>query len=179
MHHHMDGFTLIEAMIVLLVSAILLLVAVPAWSYAISSAYNAATRSALAMTVVDAVRHSALTGTEVVLCADTGTAQCSGDVDWRNGWIAFADRNGDRVRDPHETVVRQAPPLEGGVRLWTTVGRTRLVFQPNGGNAGSNATFTLCDKRGVAKASTLVLANNGRLRQGIPTPAAAQACVYG
>ena len=63
------------------------------------------------------------------------------------------------------------------MHLRTTVGRTRLVFQPNGGNAGSNVTFTLCDGRGAAQATTLVLANDGRLRSGTPSTAAAQACV--
>ena len=179
MRYFLKGFTLIEAMIVLLVAAILLAVAIPAWSNAASAAHNGATRSVLAATVLDAVRHSALTGVEVVLCPDTGATQCSGKVDWSGGWIVFADVNGNRMRDAAETVVKQAPKLEGGVRLRSTVGRTRLVFQPNGGNAGSNVTFTLCDGRGVAKASTLVLANDGRLRQGTPTEAAAQACVYG
>ena len=53
------------------------------------------------------------------------------------------------------------------------------MSQPNGGNAGLNVTFTLCDSRGIEKATTLVLANDDRLRQGTPTAAAAQACVYG
>ena len=179
MRYQLKGFTLIEAMIVLLVAAILLAVAIPAWSNATSAAHNGATRAALASTVLDAVRHSALMGADVVACPGTGEAQCSGSFDWSGGWIVFADVNGNRVRDAHETVVKQAPALEGGVRLRSTAGRTKLVFQPNGGNAGSNVTFTLCDKRGVAKASTLVLANDGRIRQGIPTAAAAQACVYG
>lgn len=179
MHYHLKGFTLIEAMIVLLVAAILLAVAIPAWSNAASAAQNGATRAVLASTVLDAVRHSALMGAEVVVCPVTGAPQCSGSIDWSGGWIVFADLNGNRVREPHETLVSEAPALEGGVRLRTTAGRTKLVFQPGGGNAGSNVTFTLCDKRGVGKASTLVLANDGRLRQGIPTAAAAQACVYG
>jgi type IV fimbrial biogenesis protein FimT len=51
------------------------------------------------------------------------------------------------------------------------------VVQPNGGNAGSNVTFTLCDGRGADQATTLVLANNGRLRSGTPTADAAQACM--
>ena len=174
---HPRGFTLIEAMIVMAVAAILLAIAVPAWSNAISAAHNGATRSALASTVLDAVRHSALTGTEVVICPDSGATQCKGSVDWSGGWIVFADLNGNRTRQPHETLLRHAPALEGGVRLRSTVGRTRLVFQPNGGNAGSNVTFTLCDRRGIEKATTLVLANDGRLRQGKPTATAAQACI--
>jgi len=38
-------------------------------------------------------------------------------------------------------------------------------------------TFTLCDGRGVAKAQSLVLANDGRLRVGKPSASAAQACM--
>jgi len=179
MHHRTEGFTLIEAMIVMLIAAILLAIAVPAWSNAMSAAHNGATRGTLATTLLAAVHHSALTGAEVVVCPRTGVDQCSGSVDWSMGWIVFADLNGNRSRDANETLVRQVSMLEGGVRLRSTVGRTRLVFQPNGGNAGSNVTFTLCDGRGTEQATTLVLANDGRLRQGKPTAAAAQACVYG
>ncbi len=62
-------------------------------------------------------------------------------------------------------------------RLRHAARRPRLVFQPNGGNAGSNVTFTLCDRRGAAKATTLVLANDGLLRAGTPSAAAAEACL--
>lgn len=179
MHYQLKGFTLIEATTVLAVAAVLLAVAVPAWRNAISAAHNGQTRAALANTVLEAVRHSAITGSEVVMCADTGGAQCSGNVDWSDGWIVFADLNGNRLRDPAEILVKQASALKGGVRLRSTIGRTRVVFQPSGSNAGSNVTFTLCNARGSRKASTLVLANNGRLRQDTPTAAAVRACIHG
>jgi type IV fimbrial biogenesis protein FimT len=51
------------------------------------------------------------------------------------------------------------------------------VFQPNGGNAGSNVTFTLCDGRGAAQARSLVMANDGRLRATPAGAAAARACM--
>ena len=78
-----------------------------------------------------------------------------------------------------EGLLRHQAALDGGVHLRSTRGRTRLVFQPNGGNAGSNVTFTLCDRRGRDRAVTLVLANNGRLRDGRPSRTAAEACVRG
>ncbi|MBA2238690.1 MAG: GspH/FimT family pseudopilin [Lysobacter sp.] len=173
------GFSLIEAVIVLLVAAILLAVAIPAWSNAASAAHNMAARGALATSLLDAVRHSALTGSEVVVCPAGSALQCSRQPDWSAGWIVFSDLNGNRVREPAETLVRQAAALGGGVRLRSTPGRTRLVFQPSGGNAGSNLTLTLCDSRGADEATTLVVANDGRIRMGKPTAAAAQACVYG
>jgi type IV fimbrial biogenesis protein FimT len=63
------------------------------------------------------------------------------------------------------------------VRLRSSAGRTRVTFQGNGGNAGSNLTFTLCDGRGPAKARALVLSNSGRLRDApADADAAAATC---
>ncbi len=156
--------------------AILAGVAVPAWSSASEAARSGSAQAALGVSILDAVSHAALTGSEVVLCPGSA-AGCRPSIDWSEGWIAYADLDGDRIRDPNETVLKVARPLGGKVHLRSTQGRTRLVFRPNGGNVDSNVTFTLCDGRGVAKASTLVLANNGRLRSGIPTGAVALACL--
>lgn len=175
------GFTLLEALMAVLVAAVLVGAAVPSLQSARASAYAGKARSEMLGTIMAAVHHSALAGTEVVLCRPTSPTaeQCAGTTDWSEGWAAFADINGNRVRDANEPVIHRQPPLAGGVKLRTTEGRTRLVFQPNGGNAGSNVTFTLCDWRGPAKAVTFVLANDGRMRWGRPTDASARQCAYG
>ena len=176
MPHRQSGFTFVEAMVSLIVVAILVGVAVPAWSSASEAARNGSAQATLGVSILGAVSHAALTGSEVVLCPGDA-AGCRSSIDWSGGWIAYADLDQDRIRDPNETLLKAAPSLGGKVHLRSTQGRTRLVFQPNGGNAGSNVTFTLCDGRGIAKATTLVLANNGRLRSGTPTEAAALACL--
>lgn len=176
MSHRQSGFTLVEAMVSLVVVAILAGVAVPAWSNASEAARNGSAQSALGISILGAVNHAALTGSEVVLCPGDA-AGCRPSIDWSGGWVAYADINGNRLRDANETLLRAVPALGGKVHLRSTPGRTRLVFQPNGGNAGSNVTFTLCDGRGMAKAITLVLSNGGRLRPGVPTEAAALACL--
>ena len=173
------GFTLIEALVAMAIVAIGLGIAVPAYSNAAAATHSGATRVDLAESLFAALNHSTLTGTEVVVCSSRDGIACSGSVDWSQGWIAFADLDGNRIHDANETLLRRQPRLNGGTRLRSTSQRTRIVFQPHGGaSAGSNVTFTLCDGRGPAKATTVVLANNGRLRQGIPTAAAANACVY-
>lgn len=170
------GFTLIEAVICLAIAAILLGVAVPALQDAIARSRASATRAELLATWTLAVGHAATTGTEVVLCPSAGTG-CRNSFDWSEGWIAFADLDGNRRRAPGETLVDVADALHDSVRLRSTTGRRRLVVQPNGGNAGSNVTFTLCDSRGVGDAVALVLANNGRLRAAKPKSKAARGCV--
>lgn len=174
-----QGFTFIEAVIAMAIAALLVAVAVPAWTSATAAVHSRAVRAALLESITEAIRHSTMTGAEVVLCASPDGLACSGQPDWSGGWLAYADIDGNRERAPNETLLRRQHALEGGVHLRSTRGRTRLVFQPNGGNAGSNVTFTLCDRRGGDRAVALVLANNGRLREGRPSRAAATSCVRG
>src|SRR6478672_9343948 len=157
-----SGFTLIEALIALAVTAVLVGVAVPAWSGASEGAHAGAAQAALLESLVRAIDHAAVSGSEVVLCPGD-PAGCRDSVDWSDGWIVWSDLDGDRTRDPGEPLLQAQAALGGRVHLRSTGGRRRLVFQPNGGNAGSNVTFTLCDGRGPAQARALVLANDGRL----------------
>lgn len=176
MHHNRPGFTLIEVAICLAIAGIVLGLAVPALQDAIARSRAAAVRSALLGTWTAAVGHAATTGKEVVLCPSTGSG-CRDSFDWSDGWIAFVDIDGNRRRSAAEALVDSREALHDSVRLRSTTGRRRLVVQPNGGNAGSNVTFTLCDRRGIDAAVTLVLANNGRLRAGDPSRKSAQGCV--
>lgn len=173
------GLTLIEALIAMAVLSILAAVAIPAWSHARAAANSGSVRAELAASLLDAIRHSAVAGSEVVICPVQAGDQCSNSANWDQGWMVFADLNGNRIPDPNETRVAAEPPLPDGVHLRSTAGRVRLVFQPNGGNAGSNVTFTLCDPRGPAFASSLVLSNSGNLRTGQASIASARNCAYG
>jgi type IV fimbrial biogenesis protein FimT len=171
------GFTLIEAVISLAVACTVMGIAIPSVTSATEAAHSGAAKAKLLATLNRTIGHAAATGVEVVLCPGDTTGGCRPSPDWSGGWIAFADLDGNRQRGANETLLVDEAALSGKVHLRSTEGRTRLVFQPNGGNAGSNVTFTLCDGRGVDKATTLVLANDGRLRAGTPTAAAAQACM--
>lgn len=170
------GFTFMEAITAMLIASVLVAVAVPAMADARSVAHAKAARAALLESITQSIAHSALTGSEVVLCASGDGIACSGQPEWSGGWLAYADLDGNRERTDGETLLRRQQALDGGVHLRSTAGRTRLIFRPNGGNVGSNVTFTLCDRRGPDKAVTLVMANNGRLRDGTPTATAARDC---
>jgi type IV fimbrial biogenesis protein FimT len=126
--------------------------------------------------VLLAASRSASGGREVVVCPGVPHA-CSGGIDWHRGWIAYVDADADRLHDVGEDLLQQVAPLGGKVRLRSTVGRTRLVFQPDGASAGTNTTFTLCDGRGAGRATALVLNNAGRLRAATADAGAARACV--
>lgn len=172
------GFTLIDLLIATIILGIVLGIAIPALKDTVARVQASSARSAITVTLFDALRHATVLGREVVICPASDT-QCAGGKDWSHGWIAFIDGDGNRQRSPGEQIVRQQTALPASVRLHGTVGRPRIVYQPNGGNAGSNVTYTLCDRRGPKHALALILSNGGRLRSAPAAPAAAAACANG
>lgn len=172
------GFTLLDLLIALTILGILFGIALPALDHAVARVRAAEARSALTVTLFDAQRHATVLGREVVVCP-AEAEQCIGGVDWSRGWIAFVDRDGDRLRGPGDTLIRREEALAPGQRLIGSIGRPRVVYQPNGGSAGANLGFTLCDRRGIDAAQALILSNGARLRHARASPAAAAACVAG
>lgn len=173
--HH--GFTLLDLLIALAILGILFGLAIPGLKNAVARVQAGSARSAITATLFDAQRNATILGREIVICP--GDSQCVGGVDWSQGWLAFVDRDGNRLHSPGEQIVHREPKLPAGVRLRGTVGRPRIVYQPSGGNAGANITFTLCDRRGPRDALALILSNGARLRSTRAAPPAAAACAAG
>jgi type IV fimbrial biogenesis protein FimT len=175
---HLDrGFTLMELLVGTGIAVVLGLVASSAIGGGLEAARSGGVRSDLLASLAAAATRAGVTGMHAVVCPSRDGASCTGDVDWTPGWIVFLDADQDGDADPGERRLERVPPLPGRVHLRSTAGRSRVVFQGNGGNAGSNLTFTLCDGRGPAKARALVLANTGRLRDApASAAAAAQTC---
>lgn len=172
------GFTLAELLFCLAGLGVLGAVAVPGLQAGRYAAESAEAKSALLETLMKSSHTAALHGAHAALCPSFNGEQCSAGFDWSRGWIAFIDRNGSRERELDEPLILAKPALDGA-RLLSSSGRTRIIFQGNGGNAGSNVTFTLCDGRGAGKAQTLVVSNTGNLRQGVASPEQiAAACTF-
>ncbi len=166
------GISAIELLIALCILAVLFGVAIPSISGAFEAARSGSAQAALASSFMAAVSDATNSGTRAVLCPSSDGNTCRTDPDWSGGWIAFLDGDGDREHGAGEPVVSQHGALEGKVRMRSTAGRTRIVIQPSGSNAGSNVTYTICDGRGASKAETLVLSNHGLMHAGVPSAAA-------
>src|SRR5690606_8017295 len=173
----LQGITLLETVVALAILAVLVAIGMPQVNATRHAARAGQAKAALLTSLLASTTRSAASERHVVLCSSSDGTGCNGGQAWHLGWMAFVDADGDRVHDPGEALLAAQPALGDGVRLFSTVGRTRLVFQPNGGNVGSNATFTLCDGRGAESAVTLVLSNAGRLREGRPSREATSRCV--
>ena len=171
------GLTLIELVIALTITLVVAGLATSSLANALEASRAASARADFVSSIALATARATLAGSRAVICPSSDEGSCSDSADWSQGWMVFLDANGSRELEGGERVLRRQSALPGQVRLRSTDGRTRIVFQGNGGNGGSNATFTLCDGRGPAKARSLILANFGRLREDVASPQnAAAAC---
>lgn len=168
---YQSGATLIELAAAVALAAGIAVFATKSFSSAVYASRNNETVSDLMSSLTLARSIAAASEIDVVLCPSSNGETCSPGYHWENGWIAFqATRSGTSNRVAGEAVVHRQGALAAKVHLITSSGRTRIRFQGNGGNAGSNATFTICDGRGPSKASAYAMANNGNLRAAPTEP---------
>lgn len=171
------GFTLIELMMTLSISLILMSLGLPSMGTLLSSSEAKSARQEL-MTALNFARAGAVTSRRRnVICPSSDQSRCTGGLRWDRGWIVFVDANENGLRDANELLISVGNAVQRGVVISSTVGRDKVSFRSDGSSAGNNVTFTICDRRGSANATSLVISNPGRIRSGVPSAASAtQTC---
>lgn len=158
------GLSLTEVLIALALMLVATCVVLPAAASALERVRVARVQGELAESFLQCARHAVAAGAPAVLCPSAaGGAGCGDANDWSGGWLAFADLDGDRRYGAGDTLLRRSPALDGDLRLLASSQRTRIVFQPHGGSAGSNASFAVC-AGSRQRLGTLMLSNAGQFR---------------
>lgn len=172
---HPHGFSLFELLFVLIIATTLVCLGLPALGDALARTQLSSGVNQWMTTLAHARGNAVSRSNNVVVCPAAG-GNCVVSSHWHRGWIMFEDRNRNAEYDPDESLL-----LQGGhddnLRVVSSSGRQRVRYRPDGTAEGTNLTLTLCGRRGVAYARTIVLNNAGRARSGRATPEqAAAAC---
>ena len=167
------GFTLVEAVVVLALSAVLLALATPSFlqlreRMAALAAFNELTLG-LAQARMAAIQY----GHPVTVCPSADGLSCRQDLVWDEGWLVF--RDAARTGEPNPAlgamwVVRRVP---GPVAIRGTVGRHRVRYQPTGLSGGNNVSLRFCSRRSGLHLGSVVVNLAGRVRHGRPEGAGA------
>lgn len=178
MPHRNNGFTLIELLIAIAILAILMALVIPSLAAAKAATATHTLRQALIAGLVDVRSRAAASEQVVLFCPSFDQVHCAATEEWQRGFLAAIDHNNNGEVDADDTLILSRGMFDRDTRAVTTSGRRKLKFYPNGGNAGSNATFTFCDRRGPTKAVSIAMSNAGNYRE-VPITSAnlARACL--
>lgn len=161
--NRVKGITLIQMLVALTAVAVLIGIAVPSAARAIVRVRMGTVATAMTESFLDSARMAISTGSAMIVCPATRDGHCQEGIDWSQGWVVYADVDGDRRYGRGDPVIHRPRGSVEGLRIYSTQGRRRVVFQPDGGNEGSNVSFSVCDRDGLPIGS-LVLSNAGRFR---------------
>lgn len=156
------GFTLMEALITLLIVAILAAIAAPSMQEFVKNERLTGQVNVLISHFMLARSEALKRNQSVVLCPSSNQVSCTASSG-EEGWIIFVDTDDNGVVSGADEIIKIQQALEGDdVEL---TGLVTVTYDHRGFTPNSSGTFTLCDDRGVAEAKVLNLSNTGRVRR--------------
>jgi type IV fimbrial biogenesis protein FimT len=144
------GFTLIEMLGVLAISATLVTLAAPSMTAMFDSVRISAASNDLLAGLYLARSEAIKRNSRVALCKSADGVSCASAGGWEQGWIIFHDANNNGLREPSETIIRREMPLSSTVRLTGNLNVAHYVsFTPTGatklaGGGFQAGTLTVC-----------------------------------
>lgn len=178
------GFTLIELMITLTISAIILTVAVPSFTTTIQNNRVTTQLNDFVSTLNLARTEAIKRGMRITVCKSPDAVNCNtSTTGWEQGWIVFVDSNADNTRDTGETILFVSERLASGMTLTGDSAlnvKDYVSYRPSGKTTfpvnGGEVELILCDSRNddsVTKAITV--APTGRVST-IPATSSSLSC---
>lgn len=168
-HEGVNGFTLVEWMVTIAVSAILLTITVPALSNVmVSSRLTSFANTFLAHLYLargEAIKRNG----RAALCKSATGVSCASEGDWQQGWIVFQDENDNALRDISEVVLLQQSALPNGYFLnGNATVQNYISYSPTGstklsGGAFQAGTLTLCEQSSQ-QGRKIIISSTGRAR---------------
>ncbi|MCB1663919.1 MAG: GspH/FimT family pseudopilin [Pseudomonadales bacterium] len=165
-----SGFTLIELICVLFISAILVFLVVPGF-FSLILSNRLDTQVNQFIIAVNLARSEAIKKNKtVLLCARNGD-KCSGIDSWHEGWVVFEDVDRSTNVDKNEAI-RWFEPLAQGYTLQPNFSLPALAFKGDGAirqvlGALPMRTFTFCGPGAVSDlasgAREIVMSRSGRM----------------
>lgn len=154
------GFTLVELIITLAVSAILLAVALPSFTSLYAYIRADSNIRKIQQSIQLARNHAITYGIRVTVCPIV-SQRCS--TNWHENISVFTDTGESKLLDGNDQLIQSVGPFHQQDVI--DFNRAAIKFQPDGLAAGSNGTFKYCaDAAFDSHAKAIVINRSGRAR---------------
>lgn len=158
------GFSLIELLITLTVSAIILSVGVPSLIKIIERSEFRSELSLLHRTISMGHAKAAMNGWTVALCPLDAANECTND--WEQTLTLFEDRNRNQKKETNEPILYLLEANDDDRVMRRFSRNAPITFNPQGNAFGFNGTLTYCQNGSSTLGGTIIIANTGRVRPG-------------
>lgn len=140
------GFTWIELLVTLAILGILTALGAPGLRALLDQRTVATQASALADGLRLARAEAVKRHQRVTICntpaPDAPTPVCANvSTNWSTGWLIFADTNGNKVKDAHETLLHLQQALPQTIGLMLAHSKPAITFGGQGLAVANNASF--------------------------------------
>lgn len=149
-------------MLVLSIVALISLVAIPGLSGLLMDVRMNSSVNDLFHSLHSARQNAMLSGISTVICGSKNSRQCTADGSWSDGWVMFANSDGDsppRVT-PGDRILRSAHSPAG---IIIHANRADFAMNPYGIRS-TNGTLIWCDRRGKGHARGIIVSYTGKPR---------------
>jgi type IV fimbrial biogenesis protein FimT len=130
-----SGFTLTEAVVVMVIVGVLAAIGVPSFKYVTASNRISAEINGLLGDMQFARSEAIKEGQTVTVCTSTNGTSCNtgsaGNV-WNTGWIVFLDSNGDQQVETGEQVIRVQPAFNSTDTLTPNTSYAAITYNRMG-----------------------------------------------
>lgn len=170
MRRSIQGSTLIELMVVLVVAAVLLSMAAPSFVGIMRTSRIATAANGLIASLQLARSEAIKRAVRVTVCAGSEATGCDAGGGWQDGWLVFVDFNENGTFESGDQLLRVIDSVARSVRVSGNDPVSQYVsFVPTGvarqvSGALQMGTISLCDGE-IGR--SLVLNATGRLRLGV------------
>jgi prepilin-type N-terminal cleavage/methylation domain len=169
-----SGMTLVELLVTVTLVAILLAIGLPSYQGITTTNRMAAEMNALVGDLQYTRSEAVKQGQTVTICASTNGTSCSGSANWANGWMIFADANGNQAVNTGESRLRLQTALGSTDTLQShsSTALQAITFNRNGFSSNTGSV-TLNDASGTTDRRQCVLVStvgNVKLQSGAACP---------
>lgn len=165
------GFTLIEALVVVSIAAILMSMAAPSYRNFTMNSVLISQANQFNSILQFARSQAAKDRWEVTLCtsdnSSSSTPTCANHGNWETGWIVFATNPNDGTTILHKVSDNTTNAITFRASNFNSNRLIKYNAQGTLANNDSRGTFTFCDARGAGSAKAIIINAVGRTQRAL------------